>query len=150
MNKRIDEISSPSEEVSMVFEGAGRDQGVFSPGNGKIFSTGNGAGITELKQRSPDKDPPQDGLKVLATYLDWAGYRRYVTAMCVPAGYEECNCEDLGCEYDCRCEYDEERDRNYVCAGWYELIGNLDKFFVPIDGDVDGWWSLPEFSEAEK
>lgn len=103
-----------------------------------------------LKQKSP-KNPPPAGLKVLATYIDHAGYRRTVTAMCVPAKFEECNCEDRGCEHDCCCEYDEYRGLNYVRAGWYEVVENFDEFsFVPIDGDIDGWWFMPNFPGVEK
>lgn len=100
-----------------------------------------------IRWRSPVESLPPAGLKVLATYLNRLGNRRDVMAKRVPAKFEECNCEERGLEWDCPCEHDEERDRNYVKAGWYEVVENFDDFdFVPIDGEVDGWLFVPGFS----
>jgi hypothetical protein len=108
--------------------------------------------LRRLKWRSPRKISPPAGLKVLATYLNRFGNRRVMMAKRVPAKFEECNCEDRGCEFDRCCgEYDEDKDCYYVRAGWYEVVENSDEFdFVPIDGEVDGWKFVPVFSLEEE
>ena len=85
------------------------------------------------------ENPPTPGSIVLATYKNSHQNSRIIIASRIPPMFEECCCE-----YDCNCEYDEQRDCNYYPAGWYEQIENWDDFScVFVSEEITHWMPLP-------
>jgi hypothetical protein len=87
-----------------------------------------------------------DGKYCLATYQDRAGKLRIIRAMYVRQFEIEADGDE------CDGETNEENDRDYLKAGWYELIDNWGEYSsVHVsEGPVTHWMPLPAAPAAEK
>ena len=94
---------------------------------------------TSVDERLPD------GCYCLATYRDRAGKLRIIRAMYVRQFEIEANGDE------CDSEADETNDREYLKAGWYELIDNWgDYSSVHVcEGPVTHWMTLPALPGAQ-
>lgn len=101
-----------------------------------------------LKRRIDDwidakKELPDNGRKVIATYLNSHGKRRTIMAVHVADMSREVG----SIEYvDMDLVYVEEQDKYFWPAGWYEQIdnwGDYQEVFVA-EGEVDYWMPLPK------
>lgn len=87
----------------------------------------------------PASELPEEDQIVIATYRNFYGKRRRVSAVYVRQYEEEAGVDDELC-----LEYCEEQDEWYLKEGWYELVDNWDYSLVAIvEGVVDYWMPMP-------
>jgi len=89
---------------------------------------------------------PEHGRKVLATYTNSYGKRRFI----VGCHFERWT-EEAGHEDECASEYCEKRDEYFALEGWYEQQDNWDDYasISVHEGEVTHWMPLPEPPEAD-
>ncbi len=90
---------------------------------------------------------PDNRVSVIICYREWQQYaKRYVYSIVI-GWYARKNSvnENVFCEWDADCDYDEDDDEYYIKEGWYEFTtqGNSDLMNWFINAEVVAWMPLP-------
>lgn len=97
---------------------------------------------------------PENRVAVIVCYREWQPYTKRYLYDIVIGWYARKNSvnENVFCEWDDDCDYDEDDDEYYIKEGWYEFTtqGNSDRMNWFINAEVVAWQSLPELYKEEK
>ena len=91
---------------------------------------------------------PENRVCVIVCFREWQQYaNRYIYSI-VTGWYARKHSvrENVFCEWEADCDYDEDEDEYYILEGWYEFTtqGNADLMNWHINAEVVAWMPLPE------
>ena len=91
---------------------------------------------------------PDNRVCVIICFREWQQYaKRYIYGIVIGWYARKHSVqENVFCEWEADCDYDEDEDEFYIHEGWYEFTtqGNADLMNWYINAEVVAWMPLPE------